>query len=1377
MDPVRRTVVRDNLLVAMIGVALWGPPVALFLPSQALRAQASPSIVYVIDGDGAGDFDTRSVSHGFDLFGSADAAFSGMRATGHYGTAITNYGDCDGTLRNCQGNVVRSTDNLYRAPFFEVEWAVGAPPSQYQRIRQVAPAVANATGGGWMAAYNRTVLGLPKRFAPHDGTLGRMFSGVTSSTDGTCRDHSGFANGFYGTGIQLLPTSDCTATWGSDEWQGAHPIDAAGWKAEFDELGSAFAWDFWRVPLERQRLDRAFLGTNHHTYGETSDYNTEVLANYGAVVPGGVGAPKFQGYPLGLLIRFEAFNFALPSVNGAYFVQATIVNRSEDLWGTPIDYDSLYFGLSQGTLFIGSNSRYALPELGLVLYHPSNVQGPGGPCDDAFRQPYPGWACNSSSSGLRGYGTGAVATVFLKTPLGDLRNKLFSRTARGDPCTPGADPFCDPSHPLAGDTITFNRQAFGDYGGADAATWLTGTRASFGYMSAVEANTLAGRSINDLNERTQYSTFRSEFWPTNKAHHNKYVPPGNWDYNHDGILDTLAMDTCGQFGCAAVDSDTMPGGWLNRRGNIGGLQSFGPFSLRAGDTTSIVYAMVGDGDSVQIWSQIRAVLDLYLNFYLVPDPPPPVQIASTQVTPGTNAFGTAPPRVRLYFSDDPEQWVDPYLAKFADDVDAAAPGSTLGTLAALNPTLPADLRARAADNLEQLEIYKSCDRGLTFTAGAGCEGDPTADVAGAPPGLGWQAYAVYGVDEGAGNVPNAFTDDAVQDGRTYLYVIVGKTRGLTLPVLTPGGPVTMEFAPSIRNVLSRSPLEPNVASVYVPVSKPAGYQAARVAFSGPPAGTWPFVVELTDSVTSASYRVVFGHEILVARDSSFTSRLPLGSVVTVRRHQRVNVAGVGLDSVFRTESFTYGSPLEFLVEGAGTDLGTTVTGDVVTTTVRYGVPNTGLGFVLVQAVGAPLFGSTTLVPDRTTPPALLTRDEYPGYLISADQTVAGLHDPDAEAHIRGTRSLDEQDLLPSDSVVPRDLVDRFMVQWRETFAVRPSATDGVGTYEATWTDDPFGLARGFVLNLRNPAATEAEVQATLTARVAETIGLTDATTAELLRVDQTDLIPVRVPFSVRNTTFDRPVDLAMLRRPANRLALGSGADTLSVEIQQDQWVPGDGLYFLENIVEDSAVPGPPEGDGGVVLGGDGRPLRRTRRAVTFSRAVLGCDAVRESCNPVLQGTPGATGYDPMRSGDRTRFAYYTGFTAATEIQFDVSAATAGDAIGTLMDSALAQIRVVPNPFVLYSLYQTSAEEPRIVFTHVPPRGTLRIYTVAGQFVQQIAWEAADLEGDGDLFWNLRSREGEIVTAGLYVWALTAPRDLRYPASPPVTARGKIVIVR
>jgi len=1373
--------VRDNLVVATIGAACWGAPLSLFLPSQALRAQAPPSIVYVIDGDGAGDFDTRTLRRGFDLFGSADAAFSGMRATGHFGTAFSNYGDCDGTLRNCQGNTILTTTQGRRAPFFEVEWVYGAPPSQYLKIRQVAPSVANATGGGWMAGYNRTVLGTPKRFAPHDGTLGRLFSGVTNTVDGSCRDHAGFANGFYDTpGKQLLPTSDCAATWGSEGWRGAPPVDAAGWKAEFAERGAGFAWEFWRVPRERQRLDRRFIGSNHHTYGETSDFNTEVLANYGVVAPGGFGAPRFQGYPLGLLIRFDVFNFALPSVNGAYFVQATIVNRSADLWGAPIDYDSLYFGLSQGTLFTsGSNSRYALPGLGLVLYHQSNVQGPGGPCGDQFRQPYSGWSCVGNTYVGRGYGFGAIATIILKSPLGDLRNKLFTRTARGDPCTVGADPFCMPDHPFAGDTITFNRQAFGDYGGADAVTWGTGTRASFGYMSATEANTLSGRAITDFNERTQYSTFRSEFWPTNKAHHNKYVPPGGWDWNHDGILDTLAMDTCGRYGCAAVDSDTMPGGWLNRRGNIGGLQSFGPFSLRAGDTTSFVYAMVGDGDSVQIWSQIQAVLDLYLNLYLTPDAPPPVDIAATQVTAGTDARGTAQPGVRLFFAGDPERWVDPYLAKLADDVDAAVPGSALGVLASLNPTLAADLRARAADNFERLEIYKSCDDGRTFTADASCAAHPTADVAGAPPGLGWRAYAVYDVDALGRPLPHAFTDDAVQDGRTYLYAIVGKTRGAALLLITPDGPAEIEFAPAVRNVLSLSPSDPNVASVYVPVSKPAGYRPARAEITARGTTTAPFTVELTDSARTASYRAVFGHEILVARDSSLSQAAPLASVVTVRRHDRVHIGGnQAVDSVIRRETFTDPSRLPFLVEGTGTVVGTAVSGDVLTTTTRYGAPVTGLGFVLVRADGVPVFASVSLAPDRTMPADLLGRAAHPGFFVHVDQSAAGQYDAAAERQLRGPQSLTEQRLAPSDSVVPRDLVDRFMVQWREAYASRPSTRDAVGVYEITWTDDPFGVVRGLVLNLDNPAATEAELQTVLGARIVGTIGRTDAETAELAGVDQTDLVPGYLPFTVRNVTFDRPVDVAMARRASNRLVLGGGGDTISVEIQPTVWVPGDGLVFLENIVEDSTVGvfGPPPYYG-LVLGPDGLPIRRTRRAVTFRGPVLGCDTPRASCNPVLQGTPGATGYDPLRSGDRTRFAYVSGFTPTTEIAFTVAAATTGAAITAVTDSALAGIRVVPNPFVLYSLYQTSAGEPRLLFTRVPPRGTLRIYTVAGQFVQQITWEPADLEGDGDLAWNLTSREGEVVGGGLYVWVLTAPSDPSDPASRPVTARGKLVIVR
>jgi len=127
--------------------------------------------------------------------------------------------------------------------------------------------------------------------------------------------------------------------------------------------------------------------------------------------------------------------------------------------------------------------------------------------------------------------------------------------------------------------------------------------------------------------------------------------------------------------------------------------------------------------------------------------------------------------------------------------------------------------------------------------------------------------------------------------------------------------------------------------------------------------------------------------------------------------------------------------------------------------------------------------------------------------------------------------------------------------------------------------------------------------------------------------------------------------------------------------------------------------------------------------------------------------------------------------------FDVRGAVTGVAITAVTDSALRLIRVVPNPFVLYSAYQTSVEQPRLLFTNMPPTGTLRIYTVAGQFVQQITWGPDDLEGDGDLYWDLNTRGGLEVASGLYLWALTAPSDPDDPSSRALQARGKFVIVR
>jgi hypothetical protein len=48
---------------------------------------------------------------------------------------------------------------------------------------------------------------------------------------------------------------------------------------------------------------------------------------------------------------------------------------------------------------------------------------------------------------------------------------------------------------------------------------------------------------------------------------------------------------------------------------------------------------------------------------------------------------------------------------------------------------------------------------------------------------------------------------------------------------------------------------------------------------------------------------------------------------------------------------------------------------------------------------------------------------------------------------------------------------------------------------------------------------------------------------------------------------------------------------------------------------------------------------------------------------------------------------------------------------------------------------------------------IRIYTAAGQFVQQITWTPQQLGGTGDLYFNLLTREGTLMASGLYLFTV------------------------
>jgi hypothetical protein len=169
------------------------------------------------------------------------------------------------------------------------------------------------TGGGYSYLTNFGLFSGRSEWGPRDNSLGRLFSGAYSTSDESCWDNTGFENGYFPTGLSPLASSDCPATWPAGVRGGDGEVTREGWKALFDLQGYNFRWDYWQV-ADSLRKTRPFLGTNFSTYGETSDHDAEILTLYGSVIPGGTGDPKIQGWPLGLVWRFEAFNFAIPSL-------------------------------------------------------------------------------------------------------------------------------------------------------------------------------------------------------------------------------------------------------------------------------------------------------------------------------------------------------------------------------------------------------------------------------------------------------------------------------------------------------------------------------------------------------------------------------------------------------------------------------------------------------------------------------------------------------------------------------------------------------------------------------------------------------------------------------------------------------------------------------------------------------------------------------------------------------------------------------------------------------------------------------------------------------------------------------------------------------
>ena len=125
-------------------------------------------------------------------------------------------------------------------------------------------------------------------------------------------------------------------------------------------------------------------------------------------------------------------------------------------------------------------------------------------------------ACNNTSA----FGRGVYAITILKSPMGDVRNKLFSNNPNS--------PYYNPSSPFADDTITFNHSHHNSVN-THTLSVNRSMRAAFGYLSSTEQNWLDGRNPSDIAINSWVNMVQPEEWSGTypalaDVKFNKFVP-------------------------------------------------------------------------------------------------------------------------------------------------------------------------------------------------------------------------------------------------------------------------------------------------------------------------------------------------------------------------------------------------------------------------------------------------------------------------------------------------------------------------------------------------------------------------------------------------------------------------------------------------------------------------------------------------------------------------------------------------------------------------------------------------------------------------------------------------------------------------------------
>jgi len=1431
--------IRSGWALTMVAAAALSAPRSI----EAQRAAAAPATVPASIDSLTPSGTVKSVplkSSGFNLFADADLAVGSVRDAGTFQNNITNRGGPGGEpqiatrIANTQVGVFSNGGRsilMFEAPFI-----FGAPPSEFRKIRAVHPGVNNMRGSLGFTVQYQYLISTPniQRVNPADGQFGAVFSGLAAAFGQGCRDDLNFLR----EGVSLLPMRDCPATFGSQGFRGKLLVPDSLWRQRFAANRATFTWDDWKIPTSL--LDpTGFIGSNS-TYGFMSDYNREQKLRYASVVPGQSGPPTEDGYPLGLELRVDAWNFNSPSTRNTQFYQVTVVNKSADVYGVGINYDSLYFGAAPGFAWSSQNNHSAYFDFSTNTFYAMRA-GQSGFCGNGRPRLYANTTVGGcpASAGANAAASGIYTWTWLKSPLGDMRNKRFSNPE---------DPFFNPTSPLADDTITFNHSkanGFGDFG----QNLGRSGRSGFGMISSTEENYLDGRNPSDIPVNQFVHLFAPETWsgtfPSSaEAKFNKFVPGstinpvnglpyGRWDYNNDGIQDTIFVPACGVAGCAAVYSDTIAGGFRNNYRNILNTVTAGPFALRAGDTTQFLWAFSFADDTAQVRRNIEGAVTGYLTNYEGPAPIPfPNSDVGSRYTVESAELldslfaGAAETSIgsRIIIRMPQLNAIDPFMTRLVSRIrqDSITGNPRIRTLLRLNSGLLGRLEARARDNLAAVYVFKSCNNGATFTVTGGnantCISAPVASVDAAASAFPWRPWAIVRYTNGVPDAANV--QESVQAGRTYMYSFVTRTRGFR-DIQVVDSNATGFFASNVEAALGvprdtiNSPLATSgssVINVYAPITNAAGRTFAKVdtaTVSG--VATQPLGFAAVSNSVTGTTRVIWANRFIVRKTVDTVTNATTTTIAAQNVIPRAATSATGtVTTNFVARELLFSANANIPFSNAGTPIaGTfrTVTGS--SRVFIDTIPSLAgqVGYVWVNGENQPIFGINNQL-GSNQPRDQVGSPLYPGYIVQVRDSLGGNGFAQEEVKIPGVLgiSLRERNFIvraPGDTL--RGDAATFAPQVRPVnlAGLNQKRTKG-GKYELSWQIDPWGPGAPFRLD---PIANlQGAVTQSLAAVASAATTITETSAAAGALVGATagrPLVRVRVPFTMTyrdNEGRSENVRFAMLARStgSNRL-LGSGNDTVRVSVPDSLWMPGDTLFALHKVERDSVVGTgataftvvQPETLNGVA---GFRAIPVLADSVGISRFLVSCQATpgtsgvrpvadAATCNPLVLLTRGASttgGYLPVAQGWKQAFDLVRTFDTRSSIRL---AATPFSSSNAITKADLAKVSVVPNPYIVRgendALSGRDLEASRIHFIGVPEAGVLRVYSVSGQWLQELKWSKADLiyQGNdatsGDLPYNLRTREGTELSSGLYLYVLTATGS----DGKELVHRGKFVIIR